>query len=148
MGKQTKIIISKNGSIKLGLKNHFDDFCEVSSKNKLSCGDRVFLNPFSRIIAHESISIGSNVVIARYVSILDHDHAFTYEGSNLIFSGYKTKPIIIGDNVWIGDKCTILKGVTIGSNVIIGANSIVNKDIPSNCIAVGSPCKPVKSLKP
>ena len=50
-------------------------------------------------------------------------------------------PVVIEDNVWIGDKVTILGGVTIGDNAIIGANSVVTHDIPSNCMAAGMPAK-------
>ena len=56
------------------------------------------------------------------------------------------KPVTIGDNVWIGGSVTILPGVTIGDNVTIGAGSVVTKDIPSNSIAVGNPCKVVKKV--
>lgn len=53
---------------------------------------------------------------------------------------------VIGDNVTLGVNVTILGGVTIGNNVTIGAGSVVVKDIPDNCVAVGNPCKPIKSL--
>ncbi|NJN50340.1 MAG: hypothetical protein HC798_04355 [Polaribacter sp.] len=51
----------------------------------------------------------------------------------------------IGNHVWIGANSTILPEVSIGDNVIIGANSLVNKDIPSNSVAVGNPCKVIKA---
>jgi acetyltransferase-like isoleucine patch superfamily enzyme len=56
------------------------------------------------------------------------------------------KPIVIGNNVYIGYGCIILPGVTIGDNVVIGANSIVSRDIPSNSVAVGSPARVIKTL--
>jgi maltose O-acetyltransferase len=56
------------------------------------------------------------------------------------------EPVTIGDNVWIGGNVTILPGVNIGDNVTIGAGSVVTHDIPSNVIAVGNPCRPVKSI--
>ena len=52
----------------------------------------------------------------------------------------------IGDNVWIGGSVTILPGVTIGDNVTIGAGSVVTKNIPSNVVAVGNPCRIINSL--
>ena len=55
------------------------------------------------------------------------------------------KPITIGSDVWIGGNVVILAGVTIGDDVVIGAGSVVTKDIPSNVVAFGNPCKPVKS---
>ena len=56
------------------------------------------------------------------------------------------EPVTIGNNVWIGGSVTILPDVTIGDNVTIGAGSVVTKDIPSNSIAVGNPCKVIKTL--
>ena len=56
------------------------------------------------------------------------------------------KPITIGNNVWIGANCAILPGVTIGDNVTIGAGSVVNRDIPSNTVAVGNPCRVIKNI--
>ena len=56
------------------------------------------------------------------------------------------EPITIGNNVFIGFDSVILPGVTIGDNVIIGARAVVSKDIPSNCVAVGIPAKPIKTL--
>jgi maltose O-acetyltransferase len=55
-----------------------------------------------------------------------------------------TKPIKIGNNVWIGAKATILKGVTIGDGAIIGANAVVTKDLLANGVAVGNPAKVIK----
>lgn len=58
--------------------------------------------------------------------------------------GTSPQPVHIGNNVFIGMHCIVMKGVTIGDNSIIGAGSIVTKDIPANCIAAGVPCKVIK----
>lgn len=93
------------------------------------------------------ISIGENVQITRDVTILTHDYGWSvikgYYGDVLGSCG----EVVIGNNIFIGVGTTILKGVHIGDNVIIGSNSLVNRDIPSNCVAVGSPCKPLCSLE-
>jgi acetyltransferase-like isoleucine patch superfamily enzyme len=57
------------------------------------------------------------------------------------------RPIIIGDNVFVGTNVTILPGVTIGNNVVIGAGSVVTRSIPSNCVAAGVPAKPIRSIE-
>ena len=57
-----------------------------------------------------------------------------------------TKPIKVGNNAWIGGNVVVLPGVTIGDNVVIGAGSVVNKDIPSNSVAVGNPCNVIKKI--
>jgi carbonic anhydrase/acetyltransferase-like protein (isoleucine patch superfamily) len=56
------------------------------------------------------------------------------------------KPIKVGNNVFIGYGSVILPGVSIGDNVVIGARSVVTRDIPSNCVAAGAPCKVIKSI--
>ncbi len=67
--------------------------------------------------------------------------------ANEYYSGVPdSKPVLIGDNVFIGYSVTILKGVQIGNNSIIGANSVVTKSIPANVMAAGNPCKVIKSL--
>ena len=69
-------------------------------------------------------------------------HPLDYETRN---KGLEyAKPIKVGNNVWIGGNVCVMPGVTIGDNVVIGAGSVVNKDIPSNVVAVGNPCKVLK----
>lgn len=104
-----------------------------------------FMNAGSQIRCREFIGIGENVAISRGVTIWDTDaHQIIYEDGR---QSVVNKKVVIGNNVWIGNNVTILKGVKIGDNVIIGAGSIVNKDIPSNMLAVGNPAKPVKKIK-
>lgn len=92
------------------------------------------------IQANNGINFGSNIELGPGVSIISSNH----EGSDL--SKHTTgKKITIGNNVWIGANSTILPEVTIGNNVTIGANSVVTSDIPSNSVAVGNPCKVIKS---
>ena len=55
-------------------------------------------------------------------------------------------PITVGDNVWIGAGVQVMPGVNIGSNVVIGGGSVVVKDIPSNSVAVGNPCKVIRPI--
>lgn len=91
----------------------------------------------------ELLEIGENVFLHRGTIILTHDWAswcFVNSHNEFIPSHGKVK---IGNNVWLGENVTILKGVTIGNNVIIGIGSIVTKDIPSNSVAVGIPAKVV-----
>ncbi len=57
---------------------------------------------------------------------------------------YVVKPVCIGKNVWLGEGCIVMPGVTIGDGCVIGAHAVVNKDIPAESIAIGSPAKVVK----
>jgi acetyltransferase-like isoleucine patch superfamily enzyme len=146
VGCGVKVKTRNGGTIVCHGKIRLDAYAELEARGRLTIGNHFVLNQYSRIVCHSEIQIGENVVMARFVSILDHDHAVQRVNQQLQFKGYNTAPIKIGNNVWISDKVTILKGVTIGDNVIIGANAVVTKDIPSNVIAGGVPAKVLKHL--
>ena len=101
--------------------------------------DGSFLNEDVEISCASCIKIGRGCAIARGVSIRD------YDGHVLQSPDYKiSKPIVIGDHVWIGSRAMILKGVRIGQGAIIAAGSIVTHDVPSRCIVAGNPAKIIK----
>lgn len=106
---------------------------------------------FNHVTAINKIVIGNGLLTGRFVYIGDNAHGgLSVEESTIPPADRKLRSkgvIIIGNNVWIGDKVTILGGVTIGDNVIIGANSVVTHDIPSNCIAAGIPSKVIKEMR-
>jgi acetyltransferase-like isoleucine patch superfamily enzyme len=94
------------------------------------------------------ITIGDNTTISFDCAFVTHDAA-TKVIRNLPDGNKETviyAPINIGNNCFIGCRTVILPGVTIGDNCIIGAGSIVNKNIPSNTVATGVPCKPICTL--
>lgn len=146
IGNKSGFYSKNNGKIQVGKKSFFFDNVEVQSRGLLKIGNNVHVNNYSRIVAFDKIIIGNNVTIAQFVSIIDHNHKFELINDKLELDGYTTSPITIGNNVWISDKVTILRGVTIGNNVIIGANSLVNKDIQSDSIVGGVPAKLLKSI--
>lgn len=90
------------------------------------------------------ITIGDNVHITGMCKFINHD------GGTLIFRNEIpdleiTKPIVVGNNVYIGEETLILPGVHIGDNCVIGARSVVTKDIPANSVAAGVPCRVIKT---
>lgn len=146
IGKRCGIHIFKNGQIHCKGRIIVNDDVMLYAKGQLTLGGQFGINKYSRIVAHERIDIGQNVTIGQFVSILDHDHRYTFLGENMQLDGYITAPVQIGNNVWIADKCTILKGVNIGNNVVIGANTLVHKDVPDNVVVGGVPFKILKHL--
>ncbi|MBR4710796.1 MAG: acyltransferase [Clostridia bacterium] len=90
------------------------------------------------------ITIGSNVHLTDGVKFLTHDGG-TLLYRNIVPDLEITKPITIGNNVYIGNNVILLPGVNVGDNVVIGAGAVVSKDIPSNSVAVGVPAKVIKS---
>lgn len=90
------------------------------------------------------ITLGNNVHITDGVKFITHDGG-TLLYRNKIPDLEITKPITVGDNVYIGNNVIILPGVTIGSNVVIGAGAVVTKDIPNNSVAAGVPARVIKT---
>lgn len=148
IGSGCGIHIFKGGSIHCEERIIVDDQVMLFAKGQLRIGKRFCINRYSRIVIHELIEIGDHVTIGQMVSILDHDHHFDLQDNQLKLEGYNTAAINIGSNIWIGDKCTILKGVSIGDNVVIGAHTLVHKDVPSGVIIGGSPFKILKKIEP
>ena len=112
----------------------------------IEIGENFFANHNTVILDAAKVTFGDNVFIAPNCGFYTAGHPIDTERRN---QGLEyAYPITVGDNVWIGGGVQVMPGVTIGSNVVIGAGSIVNKDIPSNCVAVGNPCKVIRTLQP
>lgn len=112
-------------------------------------GDNCEVNMGCTFLDDNVIRIGDNALIAPGVQLLTAYHPTnaterfgipTADGS-FSFCKTITAPITIGDNVWIGGGAIVLPGVTIGDNVVIGAGSVVTRDVPSDKVAFGNPCR-------
>jgi maltose O-acetyltransferase len=105
-------------------------------------------NAFSNnvsMVANELITIGDGCQIGELVSIYDCDfHEINPATRNR--SAGLTRPVLIGNNVWLGSRVIVLKGVTIGDNSVVAAASVVTKSIPANCIAAGNPAKVIRTI--
>jgi len=113
----------------------------IGKNAKCTFGHHTYLNRSATIDCTQEVHIGEYCAISDNVQILDSDfHTITYDGK----TSSKSKPINIGNRVWIGRSAIILKGVTIGDGAIIGAGSIVTKSIPPRCLAVGNPARVIK----
>lgn len=119
-----------NPQIVIGNGTSIGDDCHITSTNR--------------------IQIKNNVLIGRRVLITDNSHGLcTYEDlliEPLNRDLYSKGEIVIEDNVWIGEKATILPGVRIGKGTVVAANSVVTKDIPAYTVVAGCPAKVVKML--
>lgn len=117
---------------------------------EITIGNNCNIGEFCHITSINRVCIGNGLLTGRFVYIGDNTHGgLSWEEANTPPAKrklYSKGGITIGNNVWIGDKVTILGGVTIGDNVIVGSNSVVNHDILSNCVAAGAPAKIIKQL--
>lgn len=132
------------GSVGKGVKVLPPFRCDYG--RNISMGDNAFANFNLTILDEAPVTIGKNAFIGPNVSIYTACHPTDPEERN---KGTEwSRPVVIGDNVWIGGSATILPGVVIGDNVTIGAGSVVVKDIPAGCVAAGNPARVVKRLEP
>ena len=149
--------IRNKKNIKIGTNFTTGFGCRIEAyplnKDNTNCiiiGNNVQINDYVHIAAVESIVIEDNVLMASKIYISDHNHG-DYETVNSdspitlpIERKLFFKPILIEQNVWLGESVCVLQGVTIGKGSIIGALSVVTKNIPPYCIAVGNPAKVIK----
>lgn len=117
----------------------------------IQIGDYCSIGEHAHISSINRISIGNGVLTGRYVYISDNAHGSGSFDERKISPVkrklYSKGPVVIGDNVWIGERVCILAGVTIGDGAIIGANAVVTHDIPPYCIAAGVPAKVIRYIK-
>ncbi|MCJ7687987.1 MAG: sugar O-acetyltransferase [Clostridiaceae bacterium] len=110
----------------------------------ISAGENFYVNYNCTILDCAAVTIGDNVMFAPNVSLFTAGHPIHFETRNELIE--YAFPISIGNNVWVGGGVIVNPGITIGNNVVIGSGSVVTKDIHSNCIAVGNPCKVIKEI--
>jgi acetyltransferase-like isoleucine patch superfamily enzyme len=142
----TSCRIGKNGVLTAWDKYETDTFSP-----QIKIGNNCCIGEFFHITAINQIIIGNNVLTGRKITITDNAHGDSVK--DLIHTAPIKRPlsskgpVIIEDNVWIGDKVTVLPGVCIGYGSIIGANAVVTKDVPANCVVGGNPAKIIRRIK-
>lgn len=123
--------------------------------NNIFIGNNVIIGINCTFVDNAEIRIGNRVLIASNVQFYTSSHPVLpqerlvddwKEKGTTFFRTY-ARPIEIKDNVWIGGGSILLPGVTIGENSVIGAGSVVNRSIPANCVAVGNPCRVIRTLE-
>ncbi|KAA3645082.1 MAG: acyltransferase [Chloroflexi bacterium] len=105
----------------------------------LNIGRGSGLNYGTWVNARGGVTIGDNVIIGPYCLIHSANHQMDNLKVPIQQQGFEEKEVLIGNNVWLGARVTVLPGVTIGDNAVIGAGAVVTKDIPPDAIAVGNP---------
>lgn len=114
---------------------------------RIKIWDNVQIGYGTILFSFKGISIGSNSGIAAQCYIIDTNHGIQRIDEPWMNQPLESESIEIGEDVWIGTQCTILKGVKIGSHAVVAANSVVNKDVPPYAIVAGSPAKIIKYRK-
>jgi len=115
-----------------------------AGQGRVVIGDDCLMSPGSRISASDEIVLGDGVMLANGAYITDSDWHTIYDR----MARGEPAPVRIGNNVWLGDHATVLKGVTIGDNSVVAARAVVTRDVPANVVVAGSPAKVIQELDP
>lgn len=129
----------------------WDKYAKDTFTPNITIGNNVIFNTDIHIGCINSIQIGDNCLFGSRIYITDHHHGeATVQMLNippkdrpLISRG----PVVIKNNVWVGEGVAIMPNVTIGENSIIATNAVVTKDVPANCVVAGVPAKVIKEIK-
>ena len=147
--------------ISIGKYTHFDQYCVLSAYDhtidgsvftpEIEIGECCNFGAWNHITAVNRISIGSGFLSGKWVTISDNNHGDNSYNQMKIEPLYRPVTskgaVIIGRNVWVGEKATILSGVTIGDGAIIAANAVVTKDVPAYSVVGGNPAKIIKVIQ-
>ena len=152
-----KVYLKDPHRICLGSNNFFGDnlyltawscFSKNTNPALITIGNRCNFGAFNHITSINQIIIGDNCLTGKFVTISDNNHGTTtiddLQLPPLKRTVVSKGPVIIGNNVWIGDKATILGGVKIGDGAVVAANSVVTKDVPAYNVVAGNPAKTIK----
>jgi maltose O-acetyltransferase len=140
--KRRDLIFQLFGQVGQNVKVNKPFYCDYGVN--IHVGDNFYANYDCMIIDVGEVKIGHNVFFGPRVNIYTAGHPIDRDVRNTQLEYGKT--VTIGDDVWIGGNVVINPGVTIGSNVVIGSGSVVVKDIESNVVAAGNPCKVVRKI--
>ena len=144
-----RIVIGQN--VILSGKSSFTFYRPVFGPPELVIGDGTFIGHNCGFNVGRSVRIGRHCLFATNVQIFDNDgHPVdaAMRRMSMLTPPEEIKPVVIGDEVWVGNGALILKGVTIGDRSVIGARSVVTKDVPPDMIVAGNPARVVKELTP
>lgn len=120
----------------LSFRNRFS--ININQGGRLKIGKQVFFNNDCSINCKNEIIIGDDCIFGENVKIYDHNHIFANYTQPIYKQGYKTEPIVIGRNCWIGSNVVILPGTTIGANSIIGAGCVISGKVPEGMIVTSN----------
>ncbi len=148
----------KPGNIKIGDNCRIHGTLQSMQDGVISVGNNTCIYLRSTVGSVCSVTIGHCVIISNHVHIFDNNnHPVNpdvrhnmclegFEGEAWRWTHADAAPVVIEDDVWIGEGATILKGVTIGKGSVIGCQAVVTKDVPPYCIAAGNPARVVKEI--
>lgn len=142
VGDPRRVMIGDGCSIHAGVTFWTHDYGE--GHGQIVLGRRVTCLRGVTFNSYERIEVGDDAAFGDGCYVQDNDHG-TEPGTPVMRQASHGSPISIGDDVWFGARCVVLKAVSIGDHTVVGAGSVVVKSLPANSVAVGVPCRVVKA---
>lgn len=137
--KMIKTILGKTGE-NVYIEPNF--WCDYGYR--IEVGENFYANHGLIILDAGGATFGDNVFIGPSCGFYTSGHPIDFQRRN---QGLEyAYPISVGDNAWIGAGVRVMPGTTIGDNVVIGAGSVVTRDVPSDCVAAGNPCRVLRKI--
>ena len=158
LGTISGCMAEKPGQIRIGNNCRIFGVLQTQGDGEIIIGDHTCIYRKTVIGSVNNISIGNCVIISNHVHIYDNNNHPTspkrrremcmagFDGEAWRWVYADSAPIVIEDNVWIGEYSAILKGVTIGTGSIVASHAVVTKDVPPYTIVAGNPARVVKEL--
>jgi acetyltransferase-like isoleucine patch superfamily enzyme len=145
VGSGCRLILEPNSRLVLGAGCRIDDATTIAvyGAGLINLGAGTFVGHHCTLAARASIEIGAGTYLAELVSIRDHDHAVGAPPSSGVMT---VDPVLIGANVWIGSKGTVLAGARVGDGVVVGANAVVHGELPARSVCAGVPARVIRLL--
>jgi acetyltransferase-like isoleucine patch superfamily enzyme len=143
-----RVLVDNRGTLVIGDRVRFRSRAATSELvvwkgGRLEIGAGTTINYGTSISAAHSVKIGTNCLIGTYVNIMD----CTFHSMKDRSWDMDAEPIVIEDDVWLGNRCVIMKGVTVGRGAVVGACSLVTRDVPPRTLVVGVPARVVKHIE-
>lgn len=144
----TEITMDRGAELRIGRFFKMRDGAKIRVRKNAVCiiGNNSSVNCNNMIACHERVVIGDGVQFSPNVQIYDHDHDFRAEGG-LNAGKFRTSPVVIGNNVWIGANTVILRGTEIGDDSVIGAGCVIKGKYPAGCVVVQKRAEEIRSQK-
>jgi maltose O-acetyltransferase len=141
-GRQ-RILRQLLGTVGPGVEIRPPFYCDLGYQIRI--GARTFVNVGLIALDIARIVIGDDVQIGPNVQLLTPTHPIEPERRRAKLEA--AKPVIIGDNVWLGGGAIVLPGVTVGENTVVGAGAVVTRDLPNGVVAVGNPARVIREIE-
>ena len=139
LGEAVHVITARDRTVRLTTWSFGDH------QGQIDVQDHALLCPGVRIDSASKVTVGKGTMLAANAYVTDADWHDLYDRTQPIGT---TRPVVLEDNVWIGDSAIVCKGVTVGTNSVIGTGSVVTRSIPPNVIAAGNPAQVIRKLDP